>query len=121
MAETSPVLDPETIGKLRALNRPGKRDLVEELSELFFADSPSLLAAAHGCLEKKDFEGLYKAVHRLKGSALYIGGSELGELCQRIMASAKAMDDTSIAGEMEELEPAYNRLSEALKTEITAG
>ena len=115
------MLDSDTIGKLRALNRPGKKDLVEELSELFFSDSPALLDTAQGCLESQDYDGLYKAIHRLKGSALYIGGAQLGELCQKIMASAKAEDENALSSEMQDLKPAYDRLAQALKSETSGG
>lgn len=118
MSDTPPVLDSDTIGKLRSLNQPGKMDLVAELSELFFKDSPDLLEKASSSLESRDFDGLYKAVHRLKGSALYIGGTELGQLCQDIMASAKEQDSDALAEQMKELGPTYNRLAEALKEEI---
>ena len=103
MSESVPVLDQETIAKLRSLNRPGKTDLVAELSELFFKDSPSLLETAQSCLESKDYDNLYNAVHRLKGSALYIGGAELGALCQQIMAAAKDQDAGTLEEQMKEL------------------
>ena len=121
MSENKPVLDPETIEKLRSLNRPGKKYLVAELGELFFQDSPALLDTASEALASKDFEVLYKAVHRLKGSALYRGGTELGDLCQRIMAAARAEDSEGLAAEIQKLRPAYDRLSEALNQEIEQG
>lgn len=113
-----PILDMETIEKLRSLNQPGKRDLVDELSELFFNDSPSLLETAASSLSSEDYDGLYKAVHRLKGSALYIGGAELGALCQKIMSAAREQDRAALSERIPELQPAYQRLSEALKKEI---
>lgn len=113
-----PILDPETIGKLRSLNQPGKRDLVDELSELFFNDSPALLETAGSALASEDYDGLYKAVHRLKGSALYIGGAELGGLCQELMAAARDENKALLQEKIPELKPAYERLSEALKKEI---
>ncbi|MCB1166179.1 MAG: Hpt domain-containing protein [Leptospiraceae bacterium] len=118
MAEATPILDSETIEKLRSLNQPGKKDLVEELAELFFKDSPALIERTQSEIQQQSFEEVYKAVHRLKGSALYLGGSELGGLCQKMMAAAKEEDLGSLQSLGPELQAAYQRLKTALEGQI---
>ena len=63
---------------------------LRELTELFLADTPPLIAAMNAALAQRQTEALRRAAHTLKGSAYTYGATALGDLCEQLEAAATA-------------------------------
>ncbi len=59
-----------------------------ELTELFLADTPSLLAAMQAALAQAQPEPLRRVAHTLKGSAFTYGAAALGAWCEQLETAA---------------------------------
>jgi HPt (histidine-containing phosphotransfer) domain-containing protein len=85
--QDQPILDHAPIADLLDIGGP---DLVQELTELFFADTPELIAAIESAVATEDWEALTRASHSLKSSAFYLGALALSELSRQLEQSSRA-------------------------------
>jgi signal transduction histidine kinase/CheY-like chemotaxis protein/HPt (histidine-containing phosphotransfer) domain-containing protein len=94
--------------RAEALNRlQGDEGLLEELVGLFLKDSPEQLANIRRSIEHRDFTGLERGAHSLKGSVANLGA-------HRAFDIAFELEKTARGGEVAEC----SRLSTALETEM---
>lgn len=86
-----PILDQGPITELLEIGGP---NLVQELTQLFYDDTPSLIAEIESAMETEDWEALSRASHSLKSSAFYVGALALSELSRELetQANAKAVE-----------------------------
>ncbi len=70
----------------------GNMGVVREIAQLFAEDCPRRLAALRGALDGHDFPGLESAAHLLKGSAGYIGASNMFAAAIRLERFARNGD-----------------------------
>jgi len=88
--QDQPVLDRAPIVDLLDLGGP---DLVQELTELFFSDTPGLIAEIETALEAEDWEALTRASHSLKSSAFYLGALALSEISRLLESSSRSGEE----------------------------
>jgi len=106
-----PILDQAPIADLLDIGGP---DLVQELTELFFADTPNLIAEIQAAVESEDWEALTRASHSLKSSAFYLGAMALSELSRQLESLSRS-DDPGPCKELSQKTPeAYETAREAL-------
>jgi CheY-like chemotaxis protein len=78
------VLDPETLGRIRALHRPGSPDLLAKVVGLYTSNSAVLTEAMRRAALANDAAGLLQAAHALKSSSANVGAVTLAELCKDV-------------------------------------
>jgi two-component system sensor histidine kinase/response regulator len=83
------VLDPQALGRIRALHRPGTEDLLAKVVGLYVSNSASLTEAMRLAALSHDIEGIKSAAHALKSSSANIGALAFAELCNEVEAAAK--------------------------------
>lgn len=108
-----PTLDQAPIDDLLDIGGP---DLVQELTELFFEDTPNLLADIESAADSEDWEALTRASHSLKSSAFYLGALALAELSRQLEGLSKAGDSTSCKQLCQQVPGVYEEARSALKT-----
>lgn len=81
---TRPVLDPDVLDRLRALNVEGEPDMVAEVLALFLEDTPPRLAAIRAAAAAANATDLQRAAHGLKGSAGNVGALAMHRLCDEL-------------------------------------
>ena len=64
---------------------------LRELTELFLADTPLLIAAMNNALAQQQTEPLRRAAHTLKGSAFTYGAAALGKWCEQLETAAATL------------------------------
>jgi signal transduction histidine kinase/DNA-binding response OmpR family regulator/HPt (histidine-containing phosphotransfer) domain-containing protein len=100
--------DPEALQALRALQKPGRPDLVTRIIDLFVLDAPRLLGAMRDAIGASDAEGLRHAAHTLKSTSANVGALRLAASCGEIEQFARATDVAAatapFAGATEELD-----------------
>jgi len=79
-------LDPARVAELRELGEP----VLASLAAAFREQGPSDAGQVLGAVEAGDAQALRGSAHKLKGSALAIGATRLGQTCARLEAMGQA-------------------------------
>jgi CheY-like chemotaxis protein len=107
------LLEPTAIDKLiKMVDDP---DFLVELIESFLNNMPKLLANLHQALEQGDASGMRTAAHTLKANSRDFGARDLFELCQELEMKGKAGTLDGAAELIARIEPASERVKEALQ------
>jgi len=83
------VLDRAVLDRIRAIQRPGRPDLVRRVLQLFLERSPAQLEAIADAAAAGDATRLIRAAHDLKGASGNVGLLQLSELVAHIEQLAK--------------------------------
>lgn len=78
------VLDPGALEQLRAIQRPGRPDIVARVIALFRIEAPKQLETIESAVISGAFAEMHHAAHSLKSSAANIGAHELRDACEKI-------------------------------------
>ncbi|MEL6187017.1 MAG: Hpt domain-containing protein [Myxococcota bacterium] len=111
------VLDPAALDQLRALQRPGRPNLVERVLGLFRTDGPQRLASLRSASAEQDWERLRREAHTLKSSAANIGAQRLREACGQVEADAKEGRYAEAVAGLEPIERCFAEVLETLASE----
>jgi len=85
-------IDPKALQALRALQRPGRPDVLTRVIDLFILDAPRLLAAMRDAIGTSDAEALRHAAHTLKSTSANVGAIVLAARCREIEQLARTTD-----------------------------
>jgi HPt (histidine-containing phosphotransfer) domain-containing protein len=108
MAET-PVIDPQAIENLRALN-PGDDDaFLREIVGIFLEDTPQRLAELEQSLAAADVPKFTRAAHSIKGSSANLGAMALREVAERLEHQSRVSGLGEVAGLLAALKAEYGR------------
>ena len=114
--ETSVILDSKALDNIRALQRPGRPDVLGKVVDLFIEATPKLLQALRDARAGGDAEALRRAAHTLKSSGANVGAGGLAALCGQLESLARdgALDGSDhLIGEIEDT---YSAVATALQT-----
>ena len=103
---SSPI-DVKALDAIRALQRPGKPDLLGRIVALFEAETPKAIAAMLEALETGDTDVLRDAAHTLKSSSAYVGASSLSARCRDLERAAREGNLPACVGLADGLEDDY--------------
>jgi CheY-like chemotaxis protein len=117
-AELGPVLDPTALADLRQFQGEGEPDIVQELAEAFRFETPLLLEALRQAVAKEQPEQLKRAAHNLKGSSNNLGAHTMVALSAELETLCKNETVEGAAELVTRLEQEYQRVCQALATEI---
>lgn len=84
----------------------GDPELLHELAQLFLDDCPQRLSALRDALARRDRSALETAAHTLKGSAGYIGASD-------VFAAAAEVEAIARSGDLADADAACAKLQQA--------
>jgi two-component system sensor histidine kinase/response regulator len=118
--DESSVLDEQALGRIRALHRPGARNLLAKVVGLYFSSSLTLTDALRTALASEDATGIRQAAHALKSSSANVGAMAFADLCKDMeMAGAegKIAEARALA---ERLFEQHKRVLEALEAQNIA-
>ncbi len=83
------IIDPKALEALRALQKPGRPDILARVIEKFNSDAPRLVVEMHQAAKNGDADALRHAAHTLKSSSAYIGATVLSSNCREIEQLAR--------------------------------
>jgi two-component system, sensor histidine kinase and response regulator len=75
---------------LRSLQQEEEPDIVTELIDIFFQDTPACLEGVHQALRQVDSRALEHAAHSLRGSCATIGARRMAQLCLALEKEGQA-------------------------------
>src|SRR2546425_5230892 len=76
----------------------GDIELLQEMSELFLNDSPGLIQAMQEAFAARDWNGLERAAHRLKGAAGNLDARALSALAGQLESQAREQKPEQVSG-----------------------
>lgn len=114
--DTSPILDRAMIAQVRALQRPGRPDLLTRLVEMFLVSSVKDLAALEHASEHGDASQTQCIAHRLKSASANLGA-------RRLSAALASLEKDAAEGHVEaqlvtRVRDEHRRAHQALSAEI---
>jgi CheY-like chemotaxis protein len=80
--------DPSVLASLKAVERPGRPNMMKSLIDLYLKRLPGHVAGIEQALKKRDADTLHREAHSLKGSSLTLGASRIAELCSKLQQAA---------------------------------
>ncbi len=95
------VIDVLVLDKIRALQQPGRSDIISRVVNLFLDVTPSLIRKLHQAIISNDGEGVREAAHSIKSSSANVGALQLSKKC-REMEVLGEQGDVDAAKEMVE-------------------
>lgn len=110
------VLDQEAIENLRALGDDGDDTFLREILSIYLEDVPQRLSDLKTARLSDDRALYVRSVHTIKGSSANVGAAELKALASALEQRAKVEPLPSLDGPLVELENAFVRASQALRT-----
>lgn len=114
MDETEPILNQHVLENFRQLQAPDEPDLVQQLIDLYLADTPERLNALHQALAQGDATRVAQAAHSLKGSSANIGAQRVARVCLELERCGKANDLSAAAEWLPKLEQEIEQARRAL-------
>ncbi len=88
---------------------------IHKLITLFIEQSDEILSEMEMLADKNDYTAMSQAAHKLKGSALNLGGRQLGEICRTIEELSSEKDFSTIVKQMSNLKDVYKLTVEKFK------
>ncbi|RQR62792.1 sensor histidine kinase [Burkholderia sp. Bp9126] len=111
------VIDRKALDALRALQRPGRPDVLTRIIDQFDLDAPRLIAGMHAAVAAGDADALKLASHTLKSSSANVGAHVLSARCREIEQLARAADVAAAAGLVAGADADFARAQAVLRAE----
>jgi HPt (histidine-containing phosphotransfer) domain-containing protein len=90
--DQKPIIANDQLSSLRELSMPGEKDFVSELIDIFFQQSPKIIAELEAGVNSNDAQVIEKMAHKFKGSCGNIGAARLQALCAELEQIGKAKE-----------------------------
>jgi PAS domain S-box-containing protein len=113
-----PVLDAETIQRLRSLAEVTDALLLNQIVVAFISDTEERITALKQSGAAGDSEALRRTAHTLKGSSANIGALSMAELCQGLQALGECSSTEGALLLIEKLDDEFVRVRQALDLEL---
>jgi signal transduction histidine kinase/CheY-like chemotaxis protein len=84
----SAILDPQALGRIRALHTPGSPNFFAKVVGLYFSSSLALTDALRAAASCGDTGGIREAAHALKSCSANVGATAFAELCKDVEVAA---------------------------------
>ena len=107
--EDLPILDHTVLDQLRELQEVGEMDILAELADLFFEDTPARLAVLRGASEVGDAETVRQTAHALKGSCGNLGIRKMAETARLLEEAGRDGDLPAVPGLLDRLEDEFRQ------------
>ncbi len=121
--ESAPIashINVEAIETIRAMQRPGKDDLLSKVVGVFFSKTPEVIEQMQLAANEGDTETAFAAAHSLSSSSAYLGAERMSELCHQIQSVAEAKDVDDLKELVSSLKDEYGRVADQLNEFVKA-
>ncbi len=113
-----PVIDPEAIRNLRALNPGDQDEFLREIVGIFLEDMPRRLTELDSSLAAGDAAKFSRAAHSIKGSSGNLGALALREVAGKLEQRSQNEGLGDVAGLLNELKLQFELATEELKKQL---
>jgi CheY-like chemotaxis protein/HPt (histidine-containing phosphotransfer) domain-containing protein len=116
--ETSSVIDPNVIARLRGLADATDPSLLTRIFHLFLSDTPERITTLREAAATGDTAGLSKAAHSLRGACASIGVMGMVEICKTLESLGHGKYVDGAMALVEKLETEFNQVKVEIEREI---
>ena len=109
------IVNPEVIEELLSLSEDGDPELLVDLIGMFLEDAPQKLDAIEKALTTRDYDGVERAAHSLKGSAGNLGASLVQADCETLQNAGRLREQTVVEATLPELRSHVHEATTALE------
>jgi HPt (histidine-containing phosphotransfer) domain-containing protein len=113
--DQSDIMDMDVFNRLRVLNPEDPEKFIRELTSMFFRQAPLLINEIEQYCLSKDYSSLWKAAHKLKGSALNLGAKALGEACRIMEVAGRENNIDDCNNMVSRMKAIYSRTEDELQ------
>ncbi len=99
------------------LQREGAPDLLEKVITIYLADAPEILKALGAAAEKKKFQDIYQAAHKLKSSSGSVGALHLSSLLAEVERLGRGDRLEKLGEVLAQIGEEYEAVAKALKAD----
>jgi HPt (histidine-containing phosphotransfer) domain-containing protein len=114
----STVLDPGAIDNIRALQKPGKPNLLAKIVRFYLSDASRLLQVMREAITAADSNALRDAAHTMKSSSANLGALDLAQVCKEIEVEARAGSTAHAAVNLVRMEHEFELVAVELRGHI---
>lgn len=111
-----PVIDPQAIADLRALNPGDNDEFLREIVGIFLDDTPQRIAELDQSLAAGDAPTFTRAAHSIKGSSSNLGATALRTVAAALEEHARRHGLAGVGPLIEPVKTEFARAQAALKT-----
>ncbi len=116
--ETEPVLEQDTLKRIRVLQRPGKPNVLSKIINLYLQNSPGLIKTVRKSVEQGDGVALCEAAHSLKSSSANLGAVSMAAVCKKLEEMGREGRTDAAKALTGRIESEYKLASTALTDEL---
>ncbi len=110
------LLDPAAIQRLMDIGKQTDPGFLQQVLDMFMRQAPECIDEIRAALEAGDFNAMWKAAHKLKGTSLNIGALRLSEICREIEKKGRNLETAGLFGLSLQLETDYKATVVELKS-----
>jgi len=109
------VLDQHVLDRIRALNRPGRPNLLVKVLGLYSSSSIALTDALTSAALSQDAEAMRQAAHALKSASANVGANVFAEVCKEVELAAASGKFEDACLLLETLREEHKKVLQALE------
>ena len=113
--------DPAALARIRALQRPGRPDLIATVLSQYLESSRQSVESLRQALRTEEAEGLRAAAHRLKSSSAQLGALAVAAHCQELEQIGATHAFERVAETFQKLERDYAKICSIFQAELIQG
>jgi HPt (histidine-containing phosphotransfer) domain-containing protein len=110
-----PLIDPEAIENLRALNPGDNDDFLREIVGIFLEDTPRRIAELDQSLAAGDAPAFTRAAHSIKGSSSNLGALRLRAAAEKLEHDSRKVGLDSVPADLDRLKAEFAQVQQALR------
>ncbi len=111
----SPVIDPQAIENLRALNPGDNDEFLREIAGIFLEDTPQRIAELRQSLTAGDVAKFTRAAHSIKGSSANLGAMTLRSAAEKLEHHSRKDGLTGVSDLVTEVTSEFTRAETELR------
>lgn len=113
-------INTEAIDTIRAMQRPGKDDLLAKIVAAFFSKTPDVIEQMQGATKDADAESVAASARGLAASSAYLGAEKMSQICKRIETVVTEKKSDDLAELVSLLKQEFESVSAELSTLVKA-
>jgi CheY-like chemotaxis protein len=117
-SQTQIALNPDSLDKIRALQRPRTPSLLKKVVDLYLEKAPGQIHMLHDAFDKNDSHCLCHAAHSLKSSSANLGAHGLAALCQDLEECGYQQQLDGVHELLSQVDAEFTRVRQALQAEL---
>jgi len=111
----SPIIDPQVIKNLRALNPDDNGEFLREIISIYLEDTPLRITELDESLASGDISRFARAAHSVKGSSANLGAARLRDAAEKLEREAHHSGLTAVVPLVAEVRSQFDKAAAELR------